>query len=323
MSDTALAPTLTEEAARLAVDGATDDAIYDAFAEWALAQGIELYPAQDEAALEIASGANLILSTPTGTGKSLVAVAAHFAALARGRRSYYTAPIKALVSEKFFALVELFGAAQVGMVTGDSSVNPDAPIICCTAEILANRSLRGGADTPVDQVVMDEFHFYADPQRGWAWQVPLLLLPHAQFVLMSATLGDVTDLADDLTRRTGRPTARITGIERPVPLFFHYAVTPVQETVEELLDTKQAPVYIVHFAQAAALERAQALSSIKIVTREQRDEIAEIIGGFRFSTAFGKTLSRLVRAGIGVHHAGMLPKYRRLVEQLASRASSG
>ncbi|MDO4136157.1 DEAD/DEAH box helicase [Clavibacter michiganensis] len=319
MSDTALAPTLTEEAARLAVDGATDDAIYDAFAEWALAQGIELYPAQDEAALEIASGANLILSTPTGTGKSLVAVAAHFAALARGRRSYYTAPIKALVSEKFFALVELFGAAQVGMATGDSSVNPDAPIICCTAEILANRSLRGGADTPVDQVVMDEFHFYADPQRGWAWQVPLLLLPHAQFVLMSATLGDVTDLADDLTCRTGRPTARITGIERPVPLFFHYAVTPVQETVEELLDTKQAPVYIVHFAQAAALERAQALSSIKIVTREQRDEIAEIIGGFRFSTAFGKTLSRLVRAGIGVHHAGMLPKYRRLVEQLAQQ----
>jgi superfamily II RNA helicase len=319
MSDTALAPTLTEEAARLAVDGATDDAIYDAFAEWALSRGIELYPAQDEAALEIASGANLILSTPTGTGKSLVAVAAHFAALARGRRSYYTAPIKALVSEKFFALVELFGAAQVGMVTGDSSVNPDAPIICCTAEILANRSLRGGADTPVDQVVMDEFHFYADPQRGWAWQVPLLLLPRAQFVLMSATLGDVTDLADDLTRRTGRPTARITGIERPVPLFFHYAVTPVQETVEELLDTKQAPVYIVHFAQAAALERAQALSSIKIVTREQRDEIAELIGAFRFSTAFGKTLSRLVRAGIGVHHAGMLPKYRRLVEQLAQQ----
>ncbi len=319
MSDTALAPTLTEEAARLAVDGATDDAIYDAFAEWALAQGIELYPAQDEAALEIASGANLILSTPTGTGKALVAVAAHFAALARGRRSYYTAPIKALVSEKFFALVELFGAAQVGMVTGDSSVNQVAPIICCTAEILANRSLRGGADTHVDQVVMDELHFYADPQRGWAWQVPLLLLPHAQFVLMSATLGDVTDLADDLTRRTGRPTARISGIERPVPLFFHYAVTPVQETVEELLDTKQAPVYIVHFAQAAALERAQALSSIKIVTREQRDEIAEIIGGFRFSTAFGKTLSRLVRAGIGVHHAGMLPKYRRLVEQLAQQ----
>src|SRR5690606_29214990 len=213
------------------------------------------------------------LSTPTGTGKSLVATGAHFAALAQGRRSFYTAPIKALVSEKFFALVETFGAEQVGMVTGDSSVNPDAPIICCTAEILANLALRNGADADVHQVVMDEFHYYADPQRGWAWQVPLLTLPHVQFILMSATLGDTTEIADDLSRRTGRETAVVTGVERPVPLSYEYAMTPVHETIEELLATQRAPVYIVHFAQAAALERAQALSSVKIVSREQRDEI--------------------------------------------------
>ena len=194
-------------------------------------------PAQDEAVIEIVSGANVILSTPTGTGKSLVAIAAHAACLARGGRTYYTAPIKALVSEKFFALVDIFGAENVGMVTGDSSVNPDAPIICCTAEILANLALRQGADADVDQVVMDEFHYYGDPDRGWAWQVPLLLLPRAQFVLMSATLGDVTAIADDLSRRTGRPTAAITGVERPVPLHFSYARTPVHETVEELLET--------------------------------------------------------------------------------------
>jgi superfamily II RNA helicase len=295
------------------------DELYEGFVSWAESRGLTLYPAQDEAVIELVSGANVILSTPTGTGKSLVAVAAHATAVARGGRTYYTAPIKALVSEKFFQLVEIFGAVNVGMVTGDSSVNADAPIICCTAEILANLALRQGADAPIDQVVMDEFHYYGDPDRGSAWQVPLLLLPRAQFLLMSATLGDVTDIADDLTRRTGRPTAKVTGVERPVPLSFSYAKTPVQETVEELLETRQAPVYIVHFSQAAAMERAQALSSIRVVTREQRDEIAEAIGGFRFNTAFGKILSRLVRSGIGVHHAGMLPRYRRLVETLAQR----
>jgi len=301
------------------VRGADADAVYTAFVEWAESTGISLYPAQDEAVIEIMSGQNLILSTPTGTGKSLVAVGAHFAALADGRRTYYTAPIKALVSEKFFSLVDIFGAANVGMVTGDSSVNADAPIVCCTAEILANVALREGPAADVGQVVMDEFHFYGDPDRGWAWQVPLLTLPQAQFVLMSATLGDVTDLASDLTRRTHRETAVVTGVERPVPLHFSYELTPIHETIDDLLHTDRAPVYIVHFSQAAAMERAQALASAKVATREQRDAIAELIGGFRFTTAFGKTLSRLLRMGIGVHHAGMLPKYRRLVEQLAQR----
>uniref|UniRef100_UPI003785120B DEAD/DEAH box helicase n=1 Tax=Pseudolysinimonas sp. TaxID=2680009 RepID=UPI003785120B len=196
----------------------SSDAAFDSFAGWASGRGLSLYPAQEEALIEIVSGANLILSTPTGTGKSLVAIGAHFAAMGEGRRSFYTAPIKALVSEKFFALVDIFGAENVGMITGDSTVNGDAPIICCTAEILANLALRGGADTAVDLVVMDEFHFYADPDRGWAWQVPLLTLPDVQFVLMSATLGDVTRIADDLTLRTGRETAVVTGVDRPVPL---------------------------------------------------------------------------------------------------------
>ncbi|MCU1424088.1 MAG: hypothetical protein JWM51_379, partial [Microbacteriaceae bacterium] len=295
------------------------DAAFENFAAWASDRGLTLYPAQEEALIEIVSGANLILSTPTGTGKSLVAIGAHFSALAQGKRTYYTAPIKALVSEKFFALVDIFGAENVGMVTGDSSVNPDAAIICCTAEILANVALRGGADSDVDQVVMDEFHFYADPDRGWAWQVPLLALPRVQFILMSATLGDVSRIADDLTIRTGRETAVVTGVERPVPLSYSYATTPVHETIEDLLSTGQAPIYIVHFSQLAALERAQSMTSIKVVSREQRDEIAAAIGDFRFTTVFGQTLSRLIRSGIGVHHAGMLPKYRRLVEQLAQQ----
>ena len=246
-----------------------------------------------------------------------MATGALYAALAAGRRSFYTAPIKALVSEKFFALCAVFGADQVGMLTGDAAVNADAPIIACTAEVLANIALREGADAPIGLVVMDEFHFYGDPDRGWAWQVPLLELPRAQFLLMSATLGDVTFLREDLSRRTGRPTAWVANAQRPVPLFYSYATTPMHETIEELVETKQTPIYVVHFTQASALERAQALMSINVCTKEEKAAIAGHIGAFRFSTAFGTTLSRLVRHGIGVHHAGMLPKYRRLVEQLA------
>ncbi|GAA5107155.1 DEAD/DEAH box helicase [Nocardia iowensis] len=301
----------------LEIPGTDADALYESFGAWAAEQGTPLYPAQDEALLELASGSNVILATPTGSGKSLVAVGAHLIALAQGKRTYYTAPIKALVSEKFFALCEVFGAERVGMVTGDAAVNADAPIICATAEILANLALREGSAADVGQVVMDEFHFYADPDRGWAWQVPLLELPRAQFLLMSATLGEVDFFAKDMERRTGRSTAVVAGTERPVPLTFSYARTPITETLEELVTTHQAPVYVVHFTQAAALERAQALTSVNFATRAEKDAIAAALGEFRFASGFGKTLSRLIRHGIGVHHAGMLPKYRRLVERLA------
>ncbi|HTX25415.1 MAG TPA: DUF3516 domain-containing protein [Streptosporangiaceae bacterium] len=292
------------------------DAVFDTFAGWAKRRGLALYPHQEDALIEIVSGSNVILSTPTGSGKSLVAAGAHFAALAEGKRTFYTAPIKALVSEKFFDLCDAFGPAQVGMMTGDASVNAEAPIICCTAEVLASIALRDGAEADVGQVVMDEFHFYADPERGWAWQVPLLELPRVQFVLMSATLGDVSRFEADLTRRTGRPTAVIASTERPVPLVFSYVVEPLHETISDLLSTGQAPVYVVHFTQAAALEQAQALMSVNVCSRAEKDAIADMIGNFRFSAGFGKTLSRLVRHGIGVHHAGMLPRYRRLVETL-------
>jgi superfamily II RNA helicase len=296
---------------------ADPDSVFDAFAGWAKQQGFILYPHQEEALIEIVSGANVILGTPTGSGKSLVAAGAHFAAMAEGRRTFYSAPIKALVSEKFFALCDMFGPSNVGMMTGDASVNAGAPIICCTAEILANIALRDGDQADVGQVVMDEFHFYADPDRGWAWQVPLIELPPAQFLLMSATLGDVTRFKADLTRRTGRPTAVVHSAERPVPLVFSYVITPLHETLAELLATRQAPVYVVHFTQAAAIEQAQSLMSINVCSRAEKDAIAEMIGDFRFTAGFGRTLSRLVRHGIGVHHAGMLPRYRRLVETLA------
>ena len=295
----------------------SDDEIYEGFLGWISSRDMELYPAQDEAVLEVAGGANVILATPTGSGKSTVAVAAHYAGLARGQRSYYTAPIKALVSEKFFDLCEIFGAENVGMVTGDSSVNQDAPIVCCTAEILANVALGEGSDADLGVVIMDEFHFYSDPQRGWAWQAPLIELPRAQFVLMSATLGDVARIQERLREVTGRDTKLVTSADRPIPLHYYYSERPIHEELEELLSTHQAPVYVVHFSQLQAAEQAQNLMSVDVLSKEEKQRISDLIAQFRFSAGFGKTLNRLVRHGIGVHHAGMLPKYRRLVEQLA------
>ncbi len=295
------------------------DELLDAFLEWSLAAELELYPHQEEAVLRLLAGENVVLSTPTGSGKSLVAVAGAFATLAQGRRATYTAPIKALVSEKFFELTAALGASNVGMVTGDASVNSSAPVIACTAEILAQRALRSGADTPADLVVMDEFHYYGDRDRGWAWQVPLLQLPRAQFLLMSATLGDTIALRKDLSARTGRDTALVASAERPVPLDVEYRETPLHVSIEELLKTGRAPVYIVHFTQREATARAQSLTSLKVLSAEQKAAVKEAVGGFRFDTPIGKDLRRFVLAGIGVHHAGMLPKYRLLVEKLAQQ----
>jgi superfamily II RNA helicase len=293
------------------------DALLDGFVDFVADQGIELYPAQEEAILELLDGNHVILNTPTGSGKSLVAAAAHFTALAQGRRSIYTAPIKALVSEKFFALRRDFGPDLVGMVTGDATINPGAPIICCTAEILANRALRDGADADADVVIVDEFHYYADPQRGWAWQVPLLELTDTQFLLMSATLGNTAFFEEDLTARTGRATSLVRSTQRPVPLEFEYRTTTLHTSVSRLLETGQSPIYLVHFTQREATEAAQSYLSLDPLDKSEKEAVKEAIGGFRFDSPVGKDLRRYVLGGVGVHHAGLLPKYRLLVERLA------
>ena len=298
------------------VDGET---LLFTFMEWAADRGLELYPHQEEAVLALLSGEHVVLATPTGSGKSLVALAGAWAMLAQGKRAVYTAPIKALVSEKFFEMAADLGADNVGMVTGDAAVNPEAPVIVCTAEILANRALREGPACAADLVVMDEFHYYGDRDRGWAWQVPLLELPHSQFLLMSATLGDTADLRADLTARTGREVELVDRAERPVPLDFEYRETPLLETIGDLLDDGRTPVYIVHFTQKEATARAQSLTSLDVLGKDEKAAVKEAIGGFRFDTPIGKDLKRFVEAGIGVHHAGLLPKYRLLVEKLAQQ----
>lgn len=296
------------------------DEIYERFFGWVEdVKGVQPWPHQEEAIMDLLAGDHVILNTPTGSGKSLVALAMHFAALCTGRRSYYTAPIKALVSEKFFDLVEAFGRDYVGMITGDTHINADAPIICCTAEILANQALREGCHADVGCVAMDEFHYYGDSERGWAWQVPLLTLPRTQFLLMSATLGNVDAIADKLEDMTDTDVDIIADAPRPVPLSYEYTDKPLEHTVELLFNRHETPIYVVHFSQDAALTTAQALASTGVSSREQREAIAEAMKGTRFTTAFGKILQRLLKTGVGIHHAGMLPRYRRLVEQLAQQ----
>lgn len=301
-----------EDAGRLG----DDDALYEAFTSWAASTGRRLYPHQEEALVEILAGNHVIAATPTGSGKSMIALAAHFTSMAHGGRSYYTAPLKALVSEKFFDLVSLFGADNVGMVTGDVSLNADAPIVCCTAEILANQSLREGPSLDADMVVMDEFHFYGDRQRGWAWQVPLLELTAPQVVAMSATLGDTSHFERSWKERTGRDVALVNDAERPVPLEFDYVVDRLPDTVERLLGEGRWPVYIVHFSQRDAVATAQSFDRSSLISADQKKEIAAQLAGVSFTKGFGQTLKSLLAQGIGVHHAGMLPRYRRLVERL-------
>jgi superfamily II RNA helicase len=311
-----------EEAAPLAASlpppGASPDDILSRFMSYVAGTGLALYPAQEEALLELMAGKHVVLNTPTGSGKSLVATALHFKGLAEGKTSFYTCPVKALVSEKFFALCKLFGPERVGMMTGDASINRDAPIICCTAEILANMALRDGA-TRADYVIMDEFHYYADRERGMAWQVPLLALERTTFLLMSATLGDLTAITEGMQRLTGREVAIVRGRERPVPLSFEYRETPLHETIDELVKAGRAPIYLVNFTQRGAADEAQNLMSVDVSSKADKEALRAALADASFDTPYGKDFQRFLRHGIGIHHAGLLPRYRLLVERLAQQ----
>jgi superfamily II RNA helicase len=294
-------------------------AVLDQFLGWVAEQGLSPYPEQEEAILELLADRHVVLSTPTGSGKSLVALAMQFRAPCAGERSFYCAPVKALVSEKFFALCEQLGADRVGMLTGDASINPGAPVICCTTEVLANMALRGGETTDAPCVVLDEFHFYDDRERGIAWQIPLLVLRHSQFLLMSATIGNTASIEEQLADFTQRGVAHVHSDTRPVPLDFEYRETPLHETLEDLVEHDLAPVYVVNFTQRECGELAQGATSANLASREARNAVGDALRGVRFDTAYGKDVKRFLGHGIGVHHAGLLPKYRLLVERLAQQ----
>ncbi|HXH32220.1 MAG TPA: DUF3516 domain-containing protein [Bacteriovoracaceae bacterium] len=291
----------------------------DLFLDYASERGLELYPAQEEAILELYSGKNVILNTPTGSGKSLVAAALHFQSMAEGRRSIYTCPIKALANEKFLALCKDFGPDQVGMITGDATVNPGAPIICCTAEILSNFALRYGEAAGYHDIIIDEFHYYSDRDRGVAWQIPLLTLSNSRFLLMSATLGDTEFFEHKLTELTGSETVVVRSTIRPVPLDFQYSERPLYFKIQELINTGLSPIYLVSFAQRECAEEAQNLLSVDFCTKDEKRKIAEELEGVNFRTPYGKDLQRFLKHGVGLHHAGLLPRYRVLVEKLAQK----
>ena len=300
-------------------DPSSSDEVFDAFLEYCSDQGLELYGHQEEAILEVFAGKNVILNTPTGSGKSLVALAMQYRALCLGRRSFYTVPVKALANEKFLSLCRVFGSDEVGMMTGDATVNRDASVICCTAEILANLALREGSFAEVDDVIMDEFHYYSDHSRGFAWQVPLLTLPQSRFLLMSATLGDTSFFESEITELTGVDTVLVKSEDRPVPLDFEYRETPLDETIADLVEAGRAPIYLVHFTQRACAVSAQVLLSSNFCSKEEKREISEALQEANFGSPYGKEVSKLLRHGIGIHHAGLLPKYRVLVEKLTQQ----
>ncbi len=293
--------------------------VLEQFMAWAESRGTTLYPAQEEAILELLDGKNVILNTPTGSGKSMVALALHFDSLVHNRRSVYTCPIKALVNEKWMALCKEFGAENVGLSTGDATVNRDAPIICCTAEILSNMALCEGETLTITDIVMDEFHYYSDKERGVAWQVPLLTLPQSRFLLMSATVGATEFFKRDMTKHTGRESVTVRSTQRPVPLDFSYSTTEISTEVQKLVNEGKAPVYVVHFTQAAAASNAQNFMSLDLCTKEEKVKINEAIKEVRFASPYGPDVKRWLKQGIGLHHAGLLPKYRILCEKLAQQ----
>ncbi|MBR2898862.1 MAG: DUF3516 domain-containing protein [Fibrobacter sp.] len=293
--------------------------ILEAFMEWSESRGTTLYPAQEEAILELLDGKNVILNTPTGSGKSMVALALHFDSIVHGRKSVYTCPIKALVNEKWMALCKEFGPENVGLSTGDATVNHDAPILCCTAEILSNMALSEGEKLTITDVVMDEFHYYSDRERGVAWQIPLLTLPQSRFLLMSATVGATEFFEREMTKHTGRESVTVRSSQRPVPLDFSYSTTELSTEVQKLVNEGKAPVYVVHFTQAAAASNAQNFMSLDLCTKEEKVKINEAIKEVRFSSPYGPDVKRWLKQGIGLHHAGLLPKYRILCEKLAQQ----
>jgi len=297
----------------------SNDDVLDAFLGSLVEDGIEPYDHQEEAILELFSGNNVILNTPTGSGKSLVAQALQYRSICLGRRSFYTVPVKALANEKFLSLCQVFGPENVGMITGDATVNAEAPVICCTAEILSNLALREGDQAKVDEVIMDEFHYYSDHERGVAWQVPLLTLPQARFLLMSATLGDTGFFEEGLTALNGHPTVLVKSEDRPVPLEYEYSTTMLEEKIEELVEADRAPIYLVHFTQLSCAKTAQNLMSRNFCSKEEKNEIDSHLVDADFRSPYGKEMKKFLRHGLGIHHAGLLPKYRVLVEKLAQQ----
>jgi superfamily II DNA/RNA helicase len=291
------------------------------------------YPVQEEALLAwFTSEQGVLVCTPTGTGKTLIAQAALFEALHSGRVAYYTTPLIALTEQKFHEMQAAaqrwgFKAEDVGLVTGNRRVNPGAAILVVVAEILLNRLLNPAAFdfTDVQSVVMDEFHSFADPERGIVWELSLALLPpHVRLLLLSATVGNATEFLSWLNRCHGRKVELVEGKERRVPLTYHWV--PDELLNDQLVNmargdpaARRTPALVFCFNRDECWSVAEQLKGLPLLGEEQRSRLHAEVNKLDWTQGVGPKMKQILHRGVGVHHAGLLPKYRRVVESLFER----
>ena len=293
----------------------------------------EPYRVQEEALLAwFSAEQGVLVCAPTGTGKMVIAEAALFEALHSGKTAYYTTPLIALTEQKFREMQTLavkwgFQPADVGLVTGNRRENPDARVLVVVAEILLNRLLHTAAFDfrQVGAVVMDEFHSFADPERGMVWELALGLLPaHVRTLLLSATVGNAVDFLHWLRQAHQRRLELVTGDERKVPLRFHWVGdTLLTEHIEEMAkgedEVRRTPALIFCFNREECWTVAEQLKGKGILTSGQQARLSKALDDYDWSEGAGPKLKQLLVRGVGVHHAGVLPKYRRIVEELFQR----
>jgi hypothetical protein len=300
----------------VASDADLELAFYDKFL---LSRGLEPYPVQEQAVTAIFAGKSVLVTVPTGTGKTLMAKAALFRAVGRGERAIYTTPLRALTEEKYRELCADFGDENVGFATGDYKVNREAPIQVEVAEILWNRIVADKHVAPAEIVVMDEGHYFNDPERGYVWEQSIIGLdPRVQLVILSATVGHADRFCQwvEVTRRV--PMALVESRERKVPLVHEYREEMLIDTVRDLAHGGDVPAIVFVFGREQCFEVARLLKSCRrFTTDEEKAKIDAMCDEALLPSGEAKELRPLLTHGIGVHHAGILPRYKQLVEQLA------
>ncbi len=297
-------------------DGELELQFYEQFL-WS--RGLEPYPVQEQAISAIFAGKNVLVTVPTGTGKTLMAKAALFRAFHRNERAVYTTPLRALTEEKYRELCADFGEGNVGFATGDYKVNREAPIQVEVAEILWNRIVADKHVAPAEIVVMDEGHYFNDPERGYVWEQSMIGLdPRTQLIVLSATVGHPEKFVQwaEITRRV--PMALVDSRERKVPLVHEFREEMLIDTVKGLAHAGDVPAIVFVFGREQCFEVARLVKSCRrFTTDEERAQVEKLCDEALLPAGEAKELRPLLAHGIGIHHAGILPRYKQLVEQLA------
>jgi superfamily II DNA/RNA helicase len=297
-------------------DGDLELAFYDQFL---LSRGLEPYPVQEQAIAAIFQGKSVLVTVPTGTGKTLMAKAALYRAFHRNERAIYTTPLRALTEEKYRELCADFGDGNVGFATGDYKVNREAPIQVEVAEILWNRIVAEKHVSPAELVVMDEGHYFNDPERGYVWEQSIIGLdPRTQLVVLSATVGHPEKFCQwaNITRRV--EMTLVDSRERKVPLVHEFREEMLIDTVKELAHAGDVPAIVFVFGREQCFEVARLLKSCRrFTTDEEKAAVDKLCDAALLPSGAARELRPLLGHGIGIHHAGILPRYKQLVEQLA------